>query len=105
MDKEDSGLKKTKLENPAEPAVSENDYRSVTLIYFGPIREKIGRSEERVMTSVCTASDLYRELQKKYGLLIPYEQVRVAVNGCIQQSDARLEPNATIVFLPPFGGG
>ncbi len=92
-------------EIPSNPPKDEEYRKTLTLIYFGPIREKIGLSEEHIFTSIRTPQDLYRNIQERYGLEIPFAKIRVAVNGCIQCPNTLLEADSTVVFLPPFGGG
>lgn len=82
-----------------------SEARTVSLVHFGAIREKIGLSCETLVTEAATPRALYRELEERYGLEIPLSALSVAVNGILCDVDEPFGSGSTIIYLPPFGGG
>ncbi|MHB1606919.1 MAG: MoaD/ThiS family protein [Leptospirales bacterium] len=78
---------------------------SISLVYFGAIREKTGVSEETVLTTSQTPRNLYQELDLQYSLGFPLSRLRVAVDGKIADPDEIIASGSTVIYLPPFGGG
>ena len=81
----------------------------VDLIYFSWIRERIGKSGERIETSATTVLELIEELKKKD---IRYSEVfsdlgsfRVAINQELADFDASIVEATEIAFFPPMTGG
>jgi molybdopterin converting factor subunit 1 len=71
--------------------------------YFAIFRERAGRDEERIETSVATVAGLYSELQPRLGL--PPSMVRAAVNGEFADNEHLLKDGDEVVFVPPVAGG
>ncbi len=81
----------------------------VDLIYFSWIRERIGKSSERVETRAETIVELIEELKEKD---VRYSEVfsdlgsfRVAINQELASFDASIIEAKEIAFFPPMTGG
>ena len=81
----------------------------IDLIYFSWIRERIGKSSERVETKAETIVGLIEELKEKD---VRYSEVfsdlgsfRVAVNQELTNFDASITEAKEIAFFPPMTGG
>ena len=81
----------------------------IDLIYFSWIREKIGKSSERVETRAETIVELIEELKEKD---VRYSEVfsdlgsfRVAINQELASFDASIIEAKEIAFFPPMTGG
>ena len=81
----------------------------IDLIYFSWIRERIGKSSERVETRASTVIELIEELKKKD---VRYSEVfsdlgslRVAINQELTNFDASITEAKEIAFFPPMTGG
>jgi molybdopterin-guanine dinucleotide biosynthesis protein A len=73
--------------------------------YFALLREQAGRSEESLESMAATPRELYAELQRRHGLKLAPEFLRVAVNDDFGSWTQALAPGDTIAFLPPVAGG
>ena len=81
----------------------------IDLIYFSWIRERIGKSSERVETNASTVIELIEELKKRD---VRYSEVfsdlasfRVAINQELTNFDASITEAKEIAFFPPMTGG
>ena len=81
----------------------------IELIYFSWIRERIGKSSERVETRAETIVELIEELKEKD---VRYSEVfsdlgsfRVAINQELTSFDASITEAKEIAFFPPMTGG
>ena len=81
----------------------------IDLIYFSWIRERIGKSSERVETRASTIIELIEELKKKD---VRYAEVfsdlgsfQVAINQELTNFDASITEAKEIAFFPPMTGG
>ena len=81
----------------------------IDLIYFSWIRERIGKSSERVETRAETIVELIEELKEKDAR---YSEVfsdlgsfRVAINQELASFDASIVEAKEIAFFPPMTGG
>ena len=81
----------------------------IDLIYFSWIRERIGKSGERIETSAETVVELIEELKEKD---VRYSEVfsdlgsfRVAINQELASFDASILEAKEIAFFPPMTGG
>jgi molybdopterin-guanine dinucleotide biosynthesis protein A len=79
--------------------------RPLKVRYFALLREQAGRSEETLESTATTPRELYAELQRRHGLKLAPEFLRVAVNDDFGSWSQRLEPGDTVAFLPPVAGG
>ena len=77
----------------------------VRVSYFALFREAAGKCEETVETHVSTAQDLYLELAKRYGFMLPMAQVKVAVNDRFETPETVLAEGNHVIFIPPIAGG
>ena len=81
----------------------------IDLIYFSWIRERIGKSSERVETRAETIVELIEELKTKD---VRYSEVfsdlgsfQVAINQELTNFDASITEAKEIAFFPPMTGG
>ena len=81
----------------------------IDLIYFSWIRERIGKSSERVETRAETIVELIEELKEKD---VRYSEVfsdlgsfRIAINQELASFDASILEAKEIAFFPPMTGG
>tara|TARA_B000000565_G_scaffold147885_1_gene111918 strand:- start:127 stop:375 length:249 start_codon:yes stop_codon:yes gene_type:complete len=81
----------------------------IDLIYFSWIRERIGKSSERVETRAETIVELIEELKEKD---VRYSEVfsdlgsfRIAINQELASFDASIIEAKEIAFFPPMTGG
>ena len=81
----------------------------IDLIYFSWIRERIGKSSERVETKAETIVELIEELKEKD---VRYSEVfsdlgsfRVAINQELASFDSSIMEAKEIAFFPPMTGG
>lgn len=79
--------------------------KTIHIQYFAVLREQRGLSQETVTTSAQTAEDLYKELQSKHHFRIAPDLLKVAVNSEFKDWKTTIQPNDTIVFIPPVAGG
>jgi sulfur-carrier protein len=79
--------------------------KTISVQYFALLREQRGLSNEQVRTTAADAAQLYAELRARYGLTLPTERLRVAINGEFSSWTAPLEDGAELVFIPPVAGG
>ncbi|MCY4541394.1 MAG: molybdopterin converting factor subunit 1 [Rhodobacteraceae bacterium] len=83
--------------------------KQVNVKYFAWVRERIGKSSERVETNAETVRQLVVELgerEPRYELAFSdLASLRVAVNHVLADFDSRLENGAEIAFFPPMTGG
>jgi len=91
--------------------VPENAAREVTLRYFAWIREKAGRSEERITlpASIVTVADLVawmptRGPEFEAAFALP-GSVRTAIDRVHVKADASIGTALEIAFFPPVTGG
>ena len=81
----------------------------MTLLYFAWVRQKIGKSEERLtpeVRDVASLVDHLRSLGPNYAdAFADLSRIRVAVNQHHAGLDAPVGPNDEIAFFPPVTGG
>ena len=79
--------------------------KRVQICYFAALRESRGISEESIYTSAKTAEQLYDELAATHNLSLTKDLIKVAVNDSFVSWDTYLNPDDSIVFIPPVAGG
>lgn len=79
----------------------------VNVLYFGIVRERLGRGEEVLeLGSPATVADLLGLLENRYGSLqIGVDSLRVAVNREYVDSSQSLSDNDEVAVIPPVSGG
>lgn len=79
----------------------------VRVLYFGIVRERIGRSQEEIeLVANSTVADLAAILSAKHGnLAAGVSSLRLAVNLEYVDSDAILHDNDEVAVIPPVSGG
>lgn len=82
-----------------------NATKSVTLEHFAIFREVRGQDRETVDTAARTAGDLYEELRGRFGLPLPIEALRVAINDEFAPWEHPVRDGDRIAFIAPVAGG
>lgn len=81
----------------------------MTLLYFAWVRQKIGKSEERMTPPVSDVAALIaylKSLGPHYAdAFADLSRIRVAVNQHHAGLDAKIGPNDEVAFFPPVTGG
>ena len=81
----------------------------MTLLYFAWIRQKIGKSEERMTPPAGDVAALIAHLKNsgpQYAeAFADLSRIRVAVNQRHAGLDAKLGPDDEVAFFPPVTGG
>jgi molybdopterin synthase sulfur carrier subunit len=81
----------------------------VTLLYFAWVRQKIGKSEERLTPAVSDVASLIahlKTLSPGYAdAFADLSRIRVAVNQRHAGLDAKLAADDEVAFFPPVTGG
>jgi molybdopterin converting factor subunit 1 len=77
------------------------------LLYFGIVREKLGRREEaREMASGATVGDLLEDLAGTHGIFsLGAGSIRIAVNREYVEKDHVLADGDEVAVIPPVAGG
>ena len=79
--------------------------KRVQICYFAILRELRGISEESIDTSAKNAEQLYDELAVTHNFTLNKELIKVAINDDFVPWNTTLNPNDTVVFIPPVAGG
>ena len=81
----------------------------MTLLYFAWVRQKIGKSEERLSPPITDVAGLIaylKSLGPNYAdAFADPSRVRVAVNQHHAGLDVKLGPDDEVAFFPPVTGG
>ena len=79
----------------------------IALLYFGIVREKLGRREEtREIASGATVGDLLAELAESHGIFaLGAGSIRIAVNREYVEKDHVLADGDEVAVIPPVAGG
>ncbi|MEC4750142.1 molybdopterin converting factor subunit 1 [Methylomicrobium sp. Wu6] len=76
---------------------------SIKVRYFASLKERVGRSEERVtIAEPITAKALWRQCVPE---LSPPEQILVAINLDYADWDSLVKEGDEVAFFPPVTGG
>lgn len=75
----------------------------VTVLVFGPLRERIGAAELRAPGA--TVAEVWASLASSHGLSAIPDGVRAALNLEYCDWDSAVTPGDVIAFLPPVAGG
>jgi molybdopterin-guanine dinucleotide biosynthesis protein A len=75
------------------------------LQYFAILREQAGKRGETLSTTATTPSQLYAELQQRYGFKLTAAQLKVAINNEFCEWQQALKSGDVITFIPPVAGG
>jgi len=83
--------------------------KTLTVLYFAWLRERIGEPRETVTTNAATVTDLVTELaarEARYALAFAdLKSVRVALDQDLADFDASLDGVREVAFFPPMTGG
>jgi len=83
--------------------------RTLTVLYFAWLRERIGEPRETVATEAGTVAELVAELstrEERYALAFAdLKSVRVALDQELADFDAPLDGVREVAFFPPMTGG
>jgi molybdopterin converting factor subunit 1 len=79
----------------------------LSLLYFGIVREKLGRREEtREIHAGATVGDLVSQLAESHGIFaLGAGSIRVAVNREYVHNDHVLADGDEVAVIPPVAGG
>jgi len=80
---------------------------TLRVLYFGIVRERLGRKSEDVECSDgATVGDLLALLAERYSLFaLGAGSIRVAVNQEYAGKEHRLSANDEVAIIPPVAGG
>ena len=78
------------------------DSGHITVLSFGPLAEKLGRSLSISLTSRTTCSQIITQLGISDWL---QNGLKVAINGEMADFEATLSPGDELALLPPVSGG
>jgi len=81
----------------------------IKILYFAWMRERIGKSSEKIETEASTIDELVKELRSKdqryYFAFSDLSSVRVALDQTLVSFDTSLTDVSEIAFFPPMTGG
>jgi molybdopterin synthase sulfur carrier subunit len=81
----------------------------IKILYFAWMRERIGKSSEKIETEAATIDELVKELRSKdqrYDFAFSdLSSVRVALDQTLVSFDTSLTDVSEIAFFPPMTGG
>ncbi|GAA0318880.1 MoaD/ThiS family protein [Psychrobacter aestuarii] len=79
---------------------------TVHLLYFASVAEATGRHEDVVhIAPDSSLTELYAQIQARYGITRPYRELRVAVNDDFAPWTTVLQDGDWVAFIPPVAGG
>ena len=83
--------------------------RTLDVLYFAWVRERIGLPRERVTTDAATVADLVAELRAREdrhaAAFADLTALRVALDQDLATFDAPLDGVREVAFFPPMTGG
>jgi sulfur-carrier protein len=79
--------------------------KRIDITYFALLREQRGVARETLETNVADAATLYRQLQAQHGFTLPFDRLRVAINGEFVPWPAPFQQGDELVYIPPVAGG
>jgi len=77
----------------------------VTVLYFASLRDAAGVASEVLDSDANDLRGLYVALRARHGFTMPWEQLRVAVDGAFARWDNALQVGSEVAFIPPVSGG
>lgn len=78
---------------------------TVTILYFGSLKDDRGKGEEVWTSTAPTPRELYLDLRSLHRLSLDFDQVKVAINHEFADEDSLLQEGDAVAFLPPVSGG
>ena len=83
--------------------------KTLDILYFAWMRERIGMGREQVTTNAATVAQLVDELrarEDRYALAFSdLSALRVAIDQDLRDFDAPLDGAREVAFFPPMTGG
>lgn len=79
--------------------------KKVKVQYFASFREKSGLSFEQIETESQTLAEIYGELARRHGFLVPVQYVRFAIGDQLANRDLPISDGMEMLLMPPFAGG
>jgi molybdopterin converting factor small subunit len=79
--------------------------KNLSIGYYALRREQRGLSEERIDTDAATPGELYAALKAEHGFSLDASQLKVVINDAFTPWDTPLQPDDSVVFIPPVAGG
>ena len=83
----------------------ENEVKTVHIHFYGILREAAGREQDSIQTMAETPIELAEQLEDRYGLVVPVDSMKVAINDEYGSWEANLCDGDKVVFIPPVAGG
>lgn len=78
---------------------------TITILYFGQLKEQAGVMEETITTELTTIADLYHNRATERGIAVSANSLKFARNEVFCDSLETLNDGDTIAFMPPMSGG
>lgn len=75
------------------------------ILYFAALRDAAGCDSEHCQADTTDARELYDELSRRHGFVLPRRSLRMAVNGEFAAWERELADGDEIALLPPVSGG
>lgn len=82
-----------------------NPEKRIQVQYYAALREARGCAIETLQTRAGSPGALYAELREKFGLPVPVEMLKVAVNEAFAGMNQPLRDGDVVVYIPPVAGG
>lgn len=79
--------------------------KTLTVLYFGLLREQRGLAEESLTTRAVNVSELFAELKARHGLGMSFSQLKAARNEEFCEGSTALATGDVIALMPPVAGG
>ncbi|MBT3636307.1 MAG: MoaD/ThiS family protein [Opitutae bacterium] len=77
----------------------------ITVLYFGQLKQQAGTASETLEMDDAPVAELYRQLKKRHGLSMPFENLRAARNETFCKGTEAIRADDVIAFMPPMSGG
>ena len=77
----------------------------ITVLYFGQLKQQAGTASETLEMDDAPVAELYRQLKKRHGLSMPFENLRAARNETFCKGTEVIRADDVIAFMPPMSGG
>lgn len=79
--------------------------RKLRVEFCASLRDQAGTASASIESTAETCGELYSELQRSYGFVLPASLVKYGIGDEICGSEAALEGVEAVVLIPPVCGG